>query len=197
MNRIKEMVGMALMTLEELAVYLRVTKKTIYRLLEKGNIPAKKVGQQWRFDKVDIDSWLSESSKRDEVRILVIDDEKEICSLFKDALDGSGVLVSIANDSLQGLELIKEHVFDLVFLDLKMPKMNGAELHRKIKEIKPDLPVTIITGYPDSDLMMEALTYGPLGVMKKPFSGSDVMTAVNSYLSLGSMIKNDMKGDDI
>ena len=69
---------MALMTPEELAVYLRVTKKTIYRLLEKGHIPAIKVGRQWRFDKVDIDSWLSESSKKDEVSILVIDDEKEI-----------------------------------------------------------------------------------------------------------------------
>jgi excisionase family DNA binding protein len=176
---------MGLMTLEELASYLRVTKKTIYRLLEREYIPATRVGRQWRFDKASIDIWLSESSKKTTTNILVIDDDEEICALFKDALEESGYMVTTINDSTKGLELVKDQNFGLVFLDLKMPGMDGAELFKRIKETKPDLPVTIVTGYPDSDLMMRALTYGPLGVMNKPFSGADILAAVNNYLHFG------------
>jgi DNA-binding response OmpR family regulator len=78
--------------------------------------------------------------------------------------------------------MVKDQDYSLVFLDLKMPGMDGAELFKRIKEAKPNLPVTIVTGYPDSDLMMRALTYGPLGVMNKPFSGSNILAAVNNYL---------------
>ena len=53
-----------LMTVEEVARYLRVTEKTIYRLLERGSIPATKVGRQWRFDSTLIDEWLQRSSTK-------------------------------------------------------------------------------------------------------------------------------------
>ena len=80
---------------------------------------------------------------------------------------------------------MKGQDYDLVFLDLKMPGMDGAELFRQIRVAKAELPVTIITGYPDSDLMMSALTHGPLGIMNKPFNPSDIMTAVKNYLRFG------------
>lgn len=178
-----------LMTLEEVADYLRVTKKTIYRLLEKRIIPARKVGRQWRFDKDSIDAWLSQSSPETAANILVIDDDETIGSLFRDTLEEAGHTVTTASESSKGLELVKEQDYDLVFLDLKMPEMDGAELFRQIRMTKPELPVTIITGYPDSDLMMKALAYGPFGVMKKPFSGSDILGAVNNYLRFGRQNK--------
>ena len=65
-----------------------------------------------------------------------------------------------------------------------MPGMDGAELFRQIKTIKPRLPVAIITGYPDSEMMARALTYGPFGVMNKPFSESDIIAAVSNFLSI-------------
>jgi len=64
--------------------------------------------------------------------------------------------------------------------------MDGAELFHQIKTMKPDLPVTIITGYPDSDLMSRALAQGPFGVMNKPFSESDIIAAVNSFLRIAT-----------
>lgn len=173
------------MTLEEVANYLRVTKKTIYRLLEKRNIPATKVGRQWRFDKASIDTWLSQNSVETTVNIIVIDDDEELCSLFKDTLEEIGHSVTTVNNSLKGLELINSNDYDLVFLDLKMPGMDGAELFRQIRIAKPSLLVTIITGYPDSDLMMNALTHGPLGVMNKPFDSADITSAINNYLHFG------------
>ena len=116
--------------------------------------------------------------------ILVVDDEEVIRSLFKEVLEELGYTVIAAETGSEGLELVKQQDFDLVFLDLKMPGMDGAELFRQIRTIKPQLPVIIITGYPDSELMARALAQGPLGIMKKPFSDSDVITAVNTFLRI-------------
>jgi len=180
---------MGLLTLEEVAIHLRVTKKTVYRLLEKGDIPAIKLGHLWRFDSTSIDMWLHQKSVDRTAKILVIDDDESICSLFKDALEASRHVVTTVNDSIKGLELVKNQNYDLVFLDLKMPGIDGVEVLRRIKEIMPDLPVTIITGYPDGNVMANALAYGPLGVMSKPFRGSDILSAVDNYLRFGYQVK--------
>ena len=173
-----------LMTVEEVAQYLRVTTKTIYRLLKKGSIPTSKVGHLWRFDKGTIDAWLKENATPVKVSTLVIDDEESIRSLFEDVLMSLGHKVMTAESSSRGLALIKAHNFDLVFLDLKIPDIDGAELLGKIKAIRPDMLVTIITAYPESDLMARALEQGPLGVMKKPFTVSDIKATIDTFLTI-------------
>jgi excisionase family DNA binding protein len=178
-----------LLTLEELANYLRVTEKTVYRLLDKRSIPAAKVGRQWRFDKVAIDAWLRQNSTADISRILVIDDDETICSLFKDTLEFDGHNVTTLAQPVKALELIQNGDYDLVFLDLMLPEIDGAELFKQIRAIKPDLPITIITGHPGSDLMMKALDYGPLGAMRKPFDASEILTAVNNYVRFSRLSK--------
>ncbi len=173
-----------LMTVREVADYLRVTKKTIYRLLERGKIPATKVGNQWRFEKSSIDDWLQQNSVGAKANILVIDDEEVVRSLFKETLEELGHRVITVETGAEGLELVKQQDFDLAFLDLKMPGMVGDELFGRIKTIKPRLPVTIITGYPDSGMMARALAQGPFGVMNKPFGESDIIDAVANFLSI-------------
>jgi len=173
-----------LMTVQEVADYLRVTKKTIYRLLEGNKITAIKVGRQWRFDKATIDEWLRENSVGVKASILVVDDEEIIRALIKETVEELGHRVALARTSSKALELVKQQDFDLVFLDLKLPKLDGAELFRQIKTIKPKLPVIIITGYPDSDMMARALAHGPFGLMNKPFSESDIITVVSNFLRI-------------
>jgi excisionase family DNA binding protein len=173
-----------LMTVEEVADYLRVTEKTIYRLLERGRIPATKVGRQWRFNTASIDKWLQENSAKAKGSILVVDDEEVVRLLFKETLEELGHRVITTETAAEALELVKEQDFDLAFLDLKMPGMDGAELFHHIKAISPRLPVTIITGYPDSDMMARALSQGPFGVMNKPFGESDIITAVHNFLRI-------------
>lgn len=173
-----------LMILEEVAAYLRVTKKTIYRLLKQDKIPATKVGHQWRFNKASIDEWLQQTHGREKANILVVDDEETIRSLFRETLEELGHKVITARTAAKGLDLVNQRDFDLVFLDLKMPGMAGAELFRQIRTIKPKLPVTIITGYPDSDLMARALAQGPFGIMSKPFGETDIIAAVNNFLRI-------------
>jgi excisionase family DNA binding protein len=175
-----------LMTVEEAAVYLRVGKKTIYRLLKQGKIPATRVGQQWRFNKTSIDEWLHQKPVETRATILVVDDEETIRSLFKKTLEELGHKVVAAETGLKGLELLKQQDFAMVFLDLKMPGMDGAEFFHQIKTTKPQLPVIIITGHPDSDIMARALAQAPFGLMNKPFNGSDIITAVNTFLPVST-----------
>jgi excisionase family DNA binding protein len=172
------------MTLQEVADYLRVTAKTIYRLLKQGRIPATKVGHQWRFDKTAIDEWLQRDSVGAKANILVVDDEETIRSLFKETLEELGHRVVVAKTGSEGLELVKQQDFALVFLDLKMQGMVGDDFFGQLKAIKPRLPVTIITGYPDSGMMRRALAQGPFGVMNKPFGESDIIAAVNAFLHI-------------
>jgi len=176
-----------IMTIDEVADYLQLNKKTIYRLLWRRNIPATKVGNKWRFDRASIDAWLRRKSIEKQACILVIDDEGMIRELFKDTFEKLGHRVITAKDGSEGLRLVKERDFDLVFLDLKMPGMDGAEIFRQIKTIKPRLSVVIITGYPESDMMSRALAHAPFGIMKKPFGELDMNMALDSFLQTGKM----------
>ena len=173
-----------IMTLAEVADYLRVTERTIYRLLWQGSIPAMKVGRQWRFDKDSISEWLEQGSRVAEATILVVDDEETIRLLLKDTLEDLGHRVVVAGTGTQGLRCVRQDDFNLVFLDLKMPGMDGAEFFRQIKTLRPRLPVIIITGYPDSGMMERTLAQGPFGVMNKPFSESDIIDAVSNFLHI-------------
>lgn len=175
-----------MMTLQEVADYLRVTNKTISRLLKANSIPASKIGRQWRFDKALLDNWLRNKTSYQRLNILVVDDEESIRMVFRDTLGELGHRVIDVGTSVEGLELVKKEDFDLAFLDLRMPIMNGAELFKHIKKLAPSLPVIIITGYPDSQMMAAALAYGPFGVMSKPFDESGIIEAVNNFLRIGS-----------
>jgi len=175
-----------LMTLPELAEYLRFTRKTIYGLLKQGGIPAIRIGRKWRFDKDVIDVWLNQNTKGIKANILVIDDDYIIRSLFEATLKDNGHTIMTASNGNDGIHHIETKEFDLVFLDLKLPDTDGAAVFREIRRIKPNSIVIIITAYPDSEMMDRALKEGPFGILKKPFNDSDIINTVNSFLRVTS-----------
>ena len=171
-----------LMTLPELADYLRFTRKTIYSLLKQGKIPAIKIGRKWRFDREIIDKWLRQGVTSNNACILVIDDDLSVRTLFEAALREQGhTVVTVATGS-EAIEMVRRDNYDLVFLDLRLPDIDGAEVFREIRSVNPLLMVIIITGYPDSQIMARAMKQGPFGVMNKPFDDSDIINATNSFL---------------
>src|SRR4030042_6600423 len=95
-----------LMTVEELGQYLRFTRKTIYRLLKQGGMPAVKIGSKWRFDKAAIDRWLRHNMEGVKARILVIDDDDLIRSLFKETLEQQGHMVVTADTGAKGITYV-------------------------------------------------------------------------------------------
>ena len=171
-----------LLSVKEVAEYLNVKPVTVRRRANSGEIPSIRIGNRIRFHKQQIDRWLLERSSRRPVHILVVDDEPSIGELFKESLNENIYQVTTTLSSLEALELMSEKHFDLIFLDLLMPELDGAELFRRIRQMDKNIPVAIITGYPDSDLMKRAMEYGPFTVMKKPFNSDDIMNIVRSFV---------------
>ncbi len=79
--------------------------------------------------------------------ILVVDDEEDIRLLYQEELADEGYRVITANDGLEALKQIKTQNPDLVTLDLKMPRMDGVEFLRKVRETHRTLPIIISTAY--------------------------------------------------
>ena len=173
-----------LLTTKQVAEYLNLESVSVRRKALTGEIPATKIGHHFRFDKKEIDSWLQQNRPGRQLHILVIDDEPVVGELFKDSLNEHGCQVTAISSSLEALKLLGDKHFDLIFLDLLMPELDGAEVFRRIRQTDKEVQVVIITGYPNSDLMNKALEYGPVTVMKKPFSNSDIIAVVNSYLGV-------------
>lgn len=170
-----------LMTPQELAEYLNLNPTTVIRKAKKGELPAIKIGRQFRFDKDEVERWLLQRTVGRPAHILVVDDEPTIGMLFKESLESHGYRVTTTLSSREALELLGKTHFDLIFLDLLMPELDGSELFRRIKEIDAHVPVAIITGYPDSELMKKAMNYGPFLVMNKPFTDGDILKTVRSF----------------
>lgn len=167
-----------LLTVRELAKYLKLNPVTVLRKATKGEIPAIKIGKQFRFDKVQITKWLIQNTVGKIVRILVVDDEPVIGQVFTETLKEYSYQVTAVLSGKEALSLVTTTKYDLIFLDLVMPEIDGAELFRRIREIDKQVPVAIITGYPDSELMAKAMEHGPFIVMKKPFGGKEILEAI-------------------
>ena len=114
--------------------------------------------------------------------ILVIDDEPGVRNVTKSFLEENGYIARLAASGAEGLALIENEVIDLILLDLQMPEMNGAEFLVRLRKTGRNIPVIIVTAYPDSDLMLEALRYGPLSLLAKPCRREVLRLAVRAAL---------------
>ena len=92
--------------------------------------------------------------------ILVIDDDEDILELIERHLSNKGYEVVTAYDGEQALPLLEKVKFDLVITDLKMPKIDGMEVLRRVKEKDPHIEVVILTGHGTMDNVIEALRNG-------------------------------------
>jgi excisionase family DNA binding protein len=170
------------LTLEEAAQYLKVAKPTLYRLLEDGKIPAFKVGNQWRFTKELIDKWLWDQLPKKK-NVLVVDDEKLVSMDLRKIITSEGHDVITTQSGIDAARVIEDSNIDLVFLDLMLPDITGVEVLKEIKNTKSNLPVVIITGYPDSEVMNQALELGPISVLKKPFNREQIRDLLKILLA--------------
>lgn len=117
-------------------------------------------------------------------KILVIDDEPELVKAITIRLKTSGYEVVLAFDGLEGLDKVKEIKPDLVLLDIIMPKMNGYEVCKALKDNPEtkDLPVIIFTASGQRDLEKKCLSMGAKGVIMKPFEAAELLELVNNLL---------------
>ena len=104
----------------------------------------------------------------EDLRILFVDDEKEILSIVKEYLALNGYDISVVDNGVEAFELVKEYSYDIVFTDLNMPGFHGLELLSAIKEHRPETEVIIVTGYGTIESAIEALKLGSYDYLQKP-----------------------------
>ena len=124
----------------------------------------------------------------EELRILVVDDEKEFCKNVRDILEMKGYRVALAHHGFRALELVKQNGFDLVLMDVKMPVMDGVETFKKIKESTPGTPVIMMTACAVEDLLREALREGAFGALKKPLDFDRLFALIEKAIPNGALI---------
>src|SRR6056297_3408233 len=112
-------------------------------------------------------------------RILIVDDEEIVIRSCRRILAGSDFEIDEAHDGLEGLEQVSKQDYDMLILDIKMPKMNGIELLRRVKESKPDLDVIMITGLQEIDTAVEAMKLGAFDYLPKPFDPDELQRVVD------------------
>jgi len=176
-----------LITTVDLARYLKVNRETVLRKVRSGELPAVRVGRGYRFSRRQVDRWIVERNAGRKVEILVIDDEPMIGELLRSGLEVCGYSITTTASSREGIALISEKRYDLVFLDLVMPEIDGSEVFRRIREIDGGTRVAIITAYSNSELMTKAMEYGPFLVIKKPFSVTELIEAVRCFTRNGAV----------
>ena len=171
-----------LMNIKEAASYLRLNLMTVYRLAQNKQIPAFKVGGNWRFKKDLLETWTTRKSAVISGAILVVDDDPMIRELLTEILEKQGyTVVSVESGEAALSEVEKKH-FDLVFLDLLLPGLKGTETLKKLKEKDKDVVVVIITGYADEPMAFEAMAMGPLLLIRKPFRDKDILETLNMVM---------------
>jgi DNA-binding NtrC family response regulator len=110
--------------------------------------------------------------------ILVVDDEEMMRSLLEKILSREGYQIKTAEDGVAALEVLKTEKIDLIISDMKMPRMNGFELLKIVKEEHPGIGVIIMTAYGDTYTVKDALLLGADEYVTKPFKSYEISLVV-------------------
>jgi len=129
----------------------------------------------------------AESLKRVEVekpraRILAVDDEPVILDSFRKILVLAGYNVDTVESGPEALGLVQRNDYDFVFTDLKMPGMDGVEVVKGVKHLRPDVDVAVITGYATIETAVETMKYGASDYVQKPFTEDELVDFARKLL---------------
>jgi DNA-binding NtrC family response regulator len=119
----------------------------------------------------------------DHPRILVVDDEINICRSVEKILSKIGLRVRTAVNGQDALRLLESEPFDVVLTDLKMSRLGGMEVLRRVKELNPLLPVIVMTGYASVSSAVEVMKLGAVNYLPKPFTPDEIRAVVRQALS--------------
>ncbi len=121
---------------------------------------------------------MSEKSK-----ILVVDDEDALRTVLSIGLTSEGYNVSTASDGDEAISGLQKETFDLVVLDIKMPRMNGFEVLKFVKEKHPETKVVMLAGFADFGNVIDVKKLGAEDFVAKPFDLANLVTTIERVLS--------------
>lgn len=121
----------------------------------------------------------------EDVKILVVDDEEIVREFFNKFLSLENIEVKCVETGQEAIAAVKNGKFDLVFLDINMPVMNGLETFRELKKISPAVKCVMMTGYAAEDLMYAAKKEGVVASVQKPLDLGQIDSLLKEYTTLG------------
>jgi len=114
--------------------------------------------------------------------VLIVDDEKNILLTVSQSLETLHLEMDTAMNGEDALAKLKGRDFGLILLDLRMPGMDGMEVLRRVREIRPDIQIIIITAYGTIELAVEAMRLGAVDFIQKPFTPEEIRDLVSRVL---------------
>ncbi|MEH0022946.1 MAG: sigma-54 dependent transcriptional regulator [Desulfobacter sp.] len=121
--------------------------------------------------------------------ILIVDDEKHYPMIIGEVLAEEGYRPFTASSGMEALDILNTQLIDLVLSDVKMPGMSGIDLLERIKELKPDLPVIIMTAFGSVEKAVEAMHKGAYTFILKPFENEALIAHIAKALSMYRIVQ--------
>lgn len=126
-------------------------------------------------------------------KILVVDDDKGIRKALRDILELEKYEIDEAVDGLDCIVKIKQNTYDVIIMDVKMPRMDGMEAIEKIQDIAPDVPVVMISGHGNIDTAVESVKKGAFDFIQKPPDLNRLLITLRNALDKSSLISEKKK----
>jgi DNA-binding NtrC family response regulator len=124
------------------------------------------------------------------MKILVVDDDAIVIKSCRRILEAEGFEVITVSSADDALETVKKYDFDLLLIDVKMPKHDGLFLMREIKKYWPDIPIIVMSGYPTPETVADVLKLGAIQFIPKPFRPDELTKSVRQVLQKVSSKKS-------
>jgi DNA-binding NtrC family response regulator len=121
-------------------------------------------------------------------KVLIVDDEQPIRRTLKEILEFEKFKVEEASDGLECLVQLKKNQYDVILMDIKMPKMDGMEALERIQTLAPDTPVVMISGHANIDTAVEAVKKGAFDFISKPPDLNRLLITVRNAMDKSSLI---------
>jgi DNA-binding NtrC family response regulator len=125
-------------------------------------------------------------------RILVVDDEEIVIKSCVRILGGGEYQVDTAADGFAAVRMIEDNGYDVVILDIMMPKMDGLEVLRRVKESHPDVDVIMVTGLSQIDTAVQAMKLGAFDYLSKPFDPDELQLVVKRALERRALLEENL-----
>lgn len=108
---------------------------------------------------------------------MVVDDDPNTCQVLKDNLEEEGYVVTTANDGHEALKILKKKPAEVIFIDARIPPINGLMIYLEIKKINPDIVAVMMTAYREEmkDIIDRATKAGVYACLYKPFSIDEII----------------------
>ena len=119
---------------------------------------------------------------KQQVNILIVDDEKDVADILKDCISDEERSIDVCYDGLDGIDHIQKNSYDLVIVDLVMPKVGGLDVLKYAKVANPEVLVIIITGYASVETAIMAVREGAYDYIRKPCKLEEIKIVVDNAI---------------